>query len=246
MESKEQLDQLLVYIKSISKLMEQIYEREIYPVSFFSQAFDITHKIQELLHQIEVSQIELFERQMKEHQAQILSVGRLSGKTSAPVEPVTPLVQQKQPTPPPPPAKTESQEIKPVAPPTSPAKEQVTMKISVTQAAPVDPATLVRRETPSPPLSARLVPEKAENSLNDSIEKHKLSDLRKAFTLNDRFRFCRELFSRDENRMNRTIVELNGKDSFDASVAYLKEQFDWDFEDATVSEFIAVLEKRFS
>jgi hypothetical protein len=245
MESKEQLEQLLVYIKSISKLTEQIYEREIYPVSFFSQAFDITHKIQELLHQIEMSQIDLFERQMKEHQAQILSVGRLSEKTPAPVEPGTPLVQQK-PQPAPPPARTESQEIKPVAPPASPAEEQITVKIPVIPAAPVAPATLVRRETPPPPLSARLVPEKAENSLNDSIEKNKLSDLRKAFTLNDRFRFCRELFSRDENRMNRTIVELNGKDSFDASVAYLKEQFDWDFEDATVTEFIAVLEKRFS
>ena len=49
----------------------------------------------------------------------------------------------------------------------------------------------------------------AETSLNDRMEKAKLTDLRKAFTLNDRFRFCRELFGGEEQQMNRVVSELN-------------------------------------
>jgi hypothetical protein len=233
MENKEQLEQLLVHIKGITKLTEEIYEREIYPVSFFSQAFDITNRMQQLLHQIEISQIELFERQMKEHQAQIQSVGRSPEKGSTPAAPVTPLSQPEKPTPPTPPPPTVS------APPT---EEKVTAR---TPSAPVIPVQKTITPSPPPPPSS-VATEKTESSLNETIERQKLSDLRKAFTLNDRFRFCRDLFSRDENLMNQTIAELNGKTSCEASVSFLKERFDWNFEEETVAEFISVLEKRFS
>ncbi|MDR3267889.1 MAG: hypothetical protein LBT83_02330 [Tannerella sp.] len=242
MEHKEQLEQLLIHVKRITKLTEEICEREIYPVSFFSQAFDITHKIQHLLHQMEISQIELFERQMKEHQAQIRSVGGMPEKA-----PVTPPVQKAEPVtppPPPPPAppkpEPQPQEIRTATLPVVPPEEKTTVK---PPSAPVRP---VLRDTPPFPPPAKPATEKMENSLNETIEKQKLSDLKKAFTLNDRFRFCRDLFSRDENLMNQTIAELNGRMSCEASVAYLKERFDWNFEDETVAEFIAILEKRFS
>jgi hypothetical protein len=93
---------------------------------------------------------------------------------------------------------------------------------------------------------------KAENnvlhqprSLNDVIEKSKLSDLRKAFNLNDRFRYQRELFGGKEDAMSKVITELNGHHSLKESLTYLKEKLGWDVGDPTVNDFIKKLEIRF-
>jgi len=83
--NKERVAQLIEQIKRLETLTEEIRERDIYPVSYFSQAFDMTGKIQESLQQIEIYQIELFERQQKEHQAYILSTVQQSTPTVIPV-----------------------------------------------------------------------------------------------------------------------------------------------------------------
>jgi hypothetical protein len=225
MENKEQLEQFVAYIKRLEKLTEDIREREIYPVAFFSEAFDVTNRMQALLHRMEVSELALFERQMKVHEAQIRSTGHLSEYVASSSDTPLPEPQPQEVPPPSAPPATE----KPVAP----------------SLLPLTP----RRDTPPPippPPPPKRMTEKPDGWLNETIEKNRLADLRKAFTLNDRFRFCRDLFGKDENLMNRTIAELNVKTSYEASVAYLREQFNWNFEDETVAEFVAVLEKRFS
>ena len=68
--NKERLEKLIEQIKRLEILTEEVRERDIYPVSFFSQAFDISNKIQEDIHQIEISQIELIETQLKKHAVQ--------------------------------------------------------------------------------------------------------------------------------------------------------------------------------
>ena len=88
MANKEKFEQLRQQINKLTALAEGISEREIYPVAFFSQAYDITNTIQEQLRQIELAQIELFERQMKEHQAQILSVVPVEMKEKEEIEEV--------------------------------------------------------------------------------------------------------------------------------------------------------------
>ena len=59
--NKERLEKLIEQIKRLATLSEEILEREIYPVSFFSQAYDIVNNIQDDLHQMEIVQVELFE-----------------------------------------------------------------------------------------------------------------------------------------------------------------------------------------
>lgn len=83
-------------------------------------------------------------------------------------------------------------------------------------------------------------------SLNDILEKRNLSDFRKAFSLNDRFRFRRELFGGSEERMNSAINDLNMVASLEESLSYLKNKLNWNMEDAPVADFIKLLEKRFS
>ena len=71
MTDKEQLTQLTSHIQKLVELTEQMHETEIYPVSFFSESFDLIYKIQDRLHAMEMGQIELFDQKIREHPTQI-------------------------------------------------------------------------------------------------------------------------------------------------------------------------------
>ena len=84
-----------------------------------------------------------------------------------------------------------------------------------------------------------------EPTINDVIEKQKVSDLRKAFSLNDRFRYRKELFNGSEEAMNKVIEILNDRPSLDESIRFLEQKLHWDLNDPTVKDFIKVLGLRF-
>jgi hypothetical protein len=211
MTDKEQLTQLTSHIRKLVELTEQMHETEIYPVSFFSESFDLIYKIQDRLHAMEMGQIELFDQKIREHQAQISSVDRPVRRTAAGL-------------------------MEAIHPPILATDER--------SSAPSVPPVLVSRNT-APPVASSSFREKAETSLNDKMEKAKLTDLRKAFTLNDRFRFCRELFGGDEQQMNRVISELNETASYGQALVLLKNVTDWDFENDSVIDFLKLVERRF-
>ena len=81
-------------------------------------------------------------------------------------------------------------------------------------------------------------------TVNDAIEKKKLTDLRKAFSINDRFRYRKELFKGNEDTMNKVISILNTKQTFKESIQFL-EKLHWDFSDPVVKDFTKILEIRF-
>ena len=89
-----------------------------------------------------------------------------------------------------------------------------------------------------PRRASRIIPQRP-------VGKEKFSDFRKAFSLNDRFRFRRELFGGDEARMNKVINDLNDLHSYEDSVTYLNNELKWNIEDEAVADFIKLLEKRF-
>ena len=226
MANKEKLEQLRDYIKSLTALIEEISERDIYPVSFFSQAYDLTSTIQEELRQIEIAQIDLFEKQMKEHQAQILSFvphqvqPETPKETSLPDSDVPPLPETENTT-------NQAQGDKHVE----------SLNHTDSPAEPDASAT----ELPSH------IPLQQENVIPEEVPSGEINriDLKKVITLNDRFLFCRELFSNDENLMNRTITDLNKTASLEASMDYINNHFSWNVEDDPVADFIACLKKSF-
>ena len=83
-------------------------------------------------------------------------------------------------------------------------------------------------------------------SLNDLLERKNLSDFRKAFSLNDRFRFRRELFGGSEELMNQVIADLNDIKSYEASVAYIQKVIAGNGEESAVADFLQLIEKRFA
>ncbi|MDR1524497.1 MAG: hypothetical protein LBS79_04430 [Tannerella sp.] len=353
-------------------------DSEIYPVSFFSQAFDLMQKIQSDFHTLEADQVEMFASQMKKHEALILSIHRqmrnigenngekkfqdetLEQKTppvattgasapvtgqrpggvtvtekenvagqnndapkkipflnrlnilkdnaaketekphnetlyDAPPETETPPVKQmhdvpgkpvnsimddsaelpadrpptaKRPIRPVPtaermaaqnPERGVSATFRPSRPTVSEAeKSTITIPTTAKENAawtPVWPPAgkgmagvqkTAEPQTQNVSASAGVPPERsAAPSLNDAIEKRILSDLRRAFNVNDRFRYRRELFGGNEEIMNKVIVILNSKESYKDSIRFLEEKLHWDFSNPIVKDFIKVLEIRF-
>lgn len=237
MGDKEKMDYLLVDIRELEKLVASMRDAEIYPVSFFSQAYTTTQKIVDNLQSIEADQLALFKEQMEKHRALIKKAERLEAEAA--------LVTQMQ-----------EQEFtyEPVQEMELPSVEELNEeKESVATPAEV---TVVAEKTVSEPAASlssasshtttleQSLPHSI--SLNEVIQKKFLADFRKAFSLNDRFRFRRELFGGDEGRMNEAISDLNELQSFEESITYLDKQLKWNVEDEAVADFIKLLEKRFS
>jgi len=378
MTSNDRLEQIISNVQLLSDLVKSMINSEMYPVSFFSQGFDLIQKIQSDFHTLEADQVEMFAEQLKKHQALILSIHQqmrifstqtqvlippvidptppsdVAEKATPPrMPPVTPpvappaegelkasapsIAENKKKTsllnrlgltsspstvseqnpvpsekpvkdiPPDPPASPEekipplppvpseapvTRPVRPVQPPIPPLKgaggcvadisdippipseAPVTRPVRPVQPPPIPPlkgaggciadisdiseapvTRPVRPVQPPPPPSG--IPsflvsvgetspaENQQSTLNDVIEKKKMSDLRKAFSLNDRFRYRKELFGGSEEAMNKAITILNSRQSFKECVQFLEEKLHWDFSDPTVKDFVKALELRF-
>ncbi|WP_304249636.1 hypothetical protein [Parabacteroides gordonii] len=232
MANKEKIDYLLLDLKELETLIAGMRDAEVYPVSFFSQTFNLTHKVLNDLHSLETAQIEMLREQMEAHQALIQS---LPNPAAAPM-PVVPEVQEVQEEPVAETVIVREPEVKVEV--KEPVREIIIEKpeIITPSAKPEKPA-----EAPHKPITT----EKQGVFLSDLLEKKNLSDFRKAFSLNDRFRFRRELFGGDEEKMNKAITDLNDIHSYEESVAYLNNELKWNIEDEAVADFIKLLEKRF-
>jgi len=200
--NKERLEKFIEQVKQLETLAEENRDRNVYPVSFFSQAFDFANKILEDLQQIELFQIKLIENQINEQHTQLLSAVHQSANS---------FIQEDT-----------------IHPPAQPAQ----------------PAQPIQSTQPTQPVQ----PMQKEKKVLPSylFDQKKLIDLKKMISLNDRFLFCRELFANNENLMNQVLSELNMEESYDESVDYLQKRFSWNFEDKNVTDFIAILKKRFS
>ena len=86
---------------------------------------------------------------------------------------------------------------------------------------------------------------KPNRSLQDVLEKQSLSDFKKAFSLNDRFRFRRDLFHGDEELMNQVIADLNQTVSLQEALAYINTHLAWNLKDESAADFVKLLEKRY-
>lgn len=129
-----------------------------------------------------------------------------------------------------------AEEQKPVIEEQKPIEEEV--KPIAEEAKPA----VSHKETPAEPAVAKPQP----NSLNDLLERQHLSDFRKAFSLNDRFRFRRELFSGSETLMNQVIADLNEIKSYEESIAYINKVLHGSVEEEAMADFLQLIEKRFA
>lgn len=243
MANKEKIDYLLIDIRELEKLVAGMRDAEIYPASFFNQTFQLTHKVLKELHTLEEFQLEALRKQMEEHQRLIDSI-----PVSKPLQ-----MPEVQPAPEVSPTIEVVQVQEPIVETITPAIEEQVIEEPIVEEPVVEKAIpeekIVQETIPLKEIEVphkTILADKSSISLNDILEKKNLSDFRKAFSLNDRFRFRRELFGGNEEKMNKAISDLNDLSSYEESVTYLNKVLNWNIEDASVADFIKLLEKRFS
>lgn len=81
--------------------------------------------------------------------------------------------------------------------------------------------------------------------LDEVLQRNISKDLSKAFTLNDRFRYRRELFCNSEVEMCNTINMIETMHSFAEAEEYFYGDLEWDKESPEVMDFMTIIRNHF-
>jgi hypothetical protein len=85
---------------------------------------------------------------------------------------------------------------------------------------------------------------KNEGIANTLVNK-KITDIKQAINMADRFRFQRELFTNNAEKMNETFAFLNTCSDMEEANKYLSTNFDWKPENETAEEFLNLVHRLF-
>lgn len=108
-----------------------------------------------------------------------------------------------------------------------------------------EPATSVEQPAPAEEPVTEAAPV-AELRLDEKLARQNSRDLRKAFSLNDRFRFRRELFGNSDERMNEALHAVESMATIDEAHDYFYNSLGLDKTSTDVADFIAVIEHHIS
>ncbi len=81
--------------------------------------------------------------------------------------------------------------------------------------------------------------------LDEALQRNLSKDLSKAFTLNDKFRYRRELFGNSEVEMRNTINMIEAMKSYSEAEDYFYGDLEWDKESPEVIDFMSIIQKHF-
>ena len=85
----------------------------------------------------------------------------------------------------------------------------------------------------------------ADDTLASALNSKKIIDLKSSITLGDRFRFQRELFGGNGEKMNKAISDFNSFETMIEAQEYITKNFDWQLDNEAVSDFIQLLQRRY-
>lgn len=244
MTNKGKVDQVLTRIMELEKLVGGLHNEEQVPDHFFEQSVELTNQIFQTLYTIEQERILQIEKRLAEERTSVEELNVRLRKEEDRVKLLTAareaqLAVKAVPVVVPEPVLTEI-----VPEPTLPeVKEEKPTVVLVEKAAPVQQEqakpVAIREEV------AKIDGNKPALSLKEILERKTLVDLKKSFSLNDRFLFKKEIFNGDESKMIKVIDELNSMTSLPEAMDYLKNEMKWDFDNSIVADFVGRLEKRF-
>ena len=122
----------------------------------------------------------------------------------------------------------------------TPVEEPVVVEIT----RPVEIVSPKPESTPKPESEPSAIISSASPILAERIKP--ATDLRHAISLNDSFRFAREIFGGDTARMNEVIHQLGAAPSLEKALELFSSTVNPDEENETVIDFIELLKKYFS
>lgn len=82
-------------------------------------------------------------------------------------------------------------------------------------------------------------------TLDEKLSRERASDISKAFTLNDRFRFRRELFRNSDAEFRETIDVIGSMSSMEEAEDYFFNDLCWNPESGDVKDFMSIVAKHF-
>ena len=104
-------------------------------------------------------------------------------------------------------------------------------------------------EMPMPPLPTDF-PEVDDEPVgpirvDEKLQRSMSKDIRKAISLNDRFRFTRELFAGSANALDTAIEHVEAMRTYGNAELYFYSQLHWDRDDEVVKDFMAIVRNHF-
>lgn len=86
---------------------------------------------------------------------------------------------------------------------------------------------------------------KGEPGIGEVLANKKVTDIKQAMSIGDRFRFQRELFNGNGEDMNKTIAYINLLATYAEVESFLQSKYKWETENPTVTDFYHIVRRKF-
>ena len=155
-------------------------------------------------------------------------------------------------------------ELLQIEPDAIPEPEPVVEELPVEIAPEEEPIVEIVNETVAEPIAAIVEPEVkvavtetvshsrneflakgVDNSLSSVLANKKITDIKQAMSIGDRFRFQRELFNANGEDMNKTIAYINQLATYQEVESFLKSKYKWAEENETAEDFFQLVRRKF-
>lgn len=81
--------------------------------------------------------------------------------------------------------------------------------------------------------------------LDEALQRNMSKDLRHTFSLNDRYRYRRELFGNSDSVMNDTLNLIDSMSTFDEAEDYFYNDLEWEHDSPEVADFMVIIKNHF-
>jgi len=86
---------------------------------------------------------------------------------------------------------------------------------------------------------------KTDHSISSTLANKKITDIRQAINIGDRFRFQRELFHGNGEDMNKTMAYLNQLATEEEALSFVETKYGWAPENETAEDFRQIIKRKF-
>ena len=80
---------------------------------------------------------------------------------------------------------------------------------------------------------------------SQALQRNMVKDLHHAFSLNDRFRYRRELFGNSDQVMEETLNHIESMATFDEAENYFYNDLEWEYDSPEVADFMVIIKNYF-
>lgn len=105
--------------------------------------------------------------------------------------------------------------------------------------------TVLGERIAATPTSRNEMLSKEDNSIGSVLGNKRISDIKTAISIGDRFRFQRELFRSNGEDMNKTLTYINQLATLEEALSFLQSKYGWNSDNETAEDFYQIVRRRF-